>query len=336
MKPFLSLLCLLPLAACALQRPAPLPSPPSPIIITPAPSAAEELATEKQATALSKASAAVAAAQVAGGQLAESNAAAAVNGELGVASANLPAPTDADRAEALARTNAALAGDLATARAGWDSARSEAERLRAELGAARLAAERERAESAARMDAREKEYAAKFAALTAAAQAARDEERNSVLRAQVAWLNRIGFICMAITIGALGIGLALGGIAALKRVGPLSVVSGVGAALCFGAAQIVGAWWFPWAVGLVVLAAIAWFSVWAWKHQKRGDLATELAARTAKVAAVARTAVPVLDSAYDSASTEVKAWLDEHVFSRLSSTMNRDEKAAVHEIRAGA
>lgn len=336
MKIMLLILGGLLLCAACTHRPVPLPAAPEPIVVTPSPSAAEKLAAEKQAAALSKAAAAVAAAQVAGGQLAESNAAEAVNGELGVAASNLPPPTAGDRAEALARTNAALAGDLATARAGWDSARSEAARLQSELEGARLAAERERAESAARMEAREREYAAKFAALEAAAQKARDEERTAVLRAQVAWLNRIGFICMAITIGALGLGLALGGVAALKRVGPLSVVSGVGAALCFGAAQIVGAWWFPWAVGLVVLAAIAWFSIWAWKHQRRGDLATELATRTAKVAAVAKTAVPVLDAAYDSASSEVKAWLDENIFSRLSSTMNREEKAAVHEIRAGA
>ena len=79
-----------------------------------------------------------------------------------------------------------------------------------------------------------------------------------------------------------------------------------------------------------------WFAVWAYRHQRRGDLAQELAARTGKVAAVARTAVPVLDAAYDEADEAVKAWLDEHVFARLSSAMDREAKATVHEVRAQA
>lgn len=167
----------------------------------------------------------------------------------------------------------------------------------------------------------------------AALSKARDEARNGVLRSQVAWLNRIGFGCMAVAIAAVGIGLAVGGITALRRVGPLAVVAGVGALLCFGTAQIVGAPWFLWAVGGVLLVLVTWFAVWAWKHQKRGDLAAELATRTGKVAAVAKTVVPVLDAAYEQADETTRRWLDAHVFDRLSSLMNREEKATVHEIR---
>ena len=165
---------------------------------------------------------------------------------------------------------------------------------------------------------------------------ARDEARNGVLRGQVTWLNRIGFGCMAVAIGSLGIGLAIGGVAAIRRVGPLAVVAGVGALLCFGTAQIVGAQWFLWAVGGVLLVLVTWFAIWAWKHQKRGDLAAELATRTAKVAAVAKTAVPVLDAAYEQADEATRRWLDAKIFDRLSSLMNRDEKATVHEIRREA
>lgn len=53
-----------------------------------------------------------------------------------------------------------------------------------------------------------------------------------------------------------------------------------------------------------------------------------------EVAAVATTTVPILDAAYESASGDVKAWLDTHIFDRLSSAMNGDTKAAVHAIRA--
>ena len=51
---------------------------------------------------------------------------------------------------------------------------------------------------------------------------------------------------------------------------------------------------------------------------------------------MAKTAVPVLDAAYEEADEGVKAWLDEHVFARLSSAMGKEEKAAVHEVRAEA
>ena len=67
-------------------------------------------------------------------------------------------------------------------------------------------------------------------------------------------------------------------------------------------------------------------------------MAQELATRTGKVAAVARTAVPVLDAAYEEADAGVKAWLDAHVFNRLSDVMRStpEMKATVHEIRAEA
>ena len=51
---------------------------------------------------------------------------------------------------------------------------------------------------------------------------------------------------------------------------------------------------------------------------------------------MAKQAVPVLDAAYEEADAGVKAWLDEHVFARLSSAMGKEQKAAVHEVRAEA
>ena len=238
------------------------------------------------------------------------------------AAAERRALVEAGRAEE-ARQNA-----LAAAEAGRRDAALIVE-LRAT--AARLAAERDKL-TAELIAQAERNRIANEAALAKA----RDEARNGVLRSQVAWLNRIGFGCMAVAIGSLGIGLAIGGVAAIRRVGPLAVISGVGALLCFGTAQIVGAPWFLWAVGAVMLVLVTWFAVWAWKHQKRGDLAAELATRTAKVAAVAQTAVPVLDAAYEQADESTRRWLDAKIFDRLSSLMNREEKATVHEIRKGA
>ena len=238
------------------------------------------------------------------------------------AAAERRALVEAGRAEE-ARQNA-----LAAAEAGRRDAVLIVE-LRAT--AASLAAERDKL-TAELIAQAERNRVANEAALAKA----RDEARNGVLRGQVTWLNRIGFGCMAVAIGSLGIGLAIGGVAAIRRVGPLAVVAGVGALLCFGTAQIVGAPWFLWAVGGVLLVLVTWFAIWAWKHQKRGDLAAELATRTAKVAAVAKTAVPVLDAAYEQADEATRRWLDAKIFDRLSSLMNREEKATVHEIRREA
>ena len=163
-----------------------------------------------------------------------------------------------------------------------------------------------------------------------------DKERKGVLAGQVAKLSWIGIACCAGAALALGAGIAIGGVAALRRVGPAAIALGVVGLGCLGAAQIIGARWFLPVVGAAGGGAVLWFAVWAYRHQKRGDLAQELAVRTGKVAAVAKTAVPVLDAAYDEADAGVKAWLDEHIFARLSSAMGKEEKAAVHEVRAEA
>ena len=163
-----------------------------------------------------------------------------------------------------------------------------------------------------------------------------DKERRGVLRSQVAKLSWIGIACCAGAALALGAGIAIGGVAALRRVGPAAVALGVVGLGCLGAAQIIGARWFLPVVGGCGVLAVLWFAVWAYRHQRRGDLAQELAARTGKVAAVAKTAVPVLDAAYEEADESVKAWLDAHIFARLSGVMDKQDKATVHAIRAEA
>ena len=48
--------------------------------------------------------------------------------------------------------------------------------------------------------------------------------------------------------------------------------------------------------------------------------------------------MPVLDAAYEEADASVKAWLDAHIFNRLSDIMKAkpEMKATVHAIRAEA
>ena len=238
----------------------------------------------------------------------------------------------------------AEAASLASAersRAAGDAAEADAAILalaaQARTDAADLATLRQRAAQAER-----DRDAAQVALIRAGEQGAArladalDKERRGVLRDQVRKLSWIGIGCCAGAALALGAGIAIGGVAALRRVGPAAVALGVVGLGCLGAAQIIGARWFLPVVGIAGGGAVLWFAVWAYRHQRRGDLAQELAIRTGKVAAVAKTAVPVLDAAYDEADEGVKAWLDEHVFARLSSAMGKEEKAAVHEVRAEA
>lgn len=218
----------------------------------------------------------------------------------------------------------------ANALAAADAARKDAARIAAlESESATLRAERDRITSEFAAQA-ERNRVANDQALAAA----RDEVRNGVLRDQVSKLTWIGIGACGLAAAAVGLGIAFGGIAAIRRVGPAAVALGVVGLGCLGAAQIIGARWFLPVCGAAAAILLTWFAVWAWKHQKRGDLAEELQTRTAKVAAVAKTAVPVLDDAYESASAETRAWLDDNVFARLSSLMNREEKATVHAIRA--
>lgn len=257
-------------------------------------------------------------------------------GELTVAQGRLSdvSPDPLEAAAAAERRALVEAGRAEEARTAYAAAAKEgkqaATRIRElEQQATALAAERDAAVAAYAAQA-ERNMVAQQKAIDAALARAKD----GVLKDQVAWLNRIGFTCLAITIGALGLGLAIGGLAALRRVGPLALITGLGALLCFGAAQIVGAWWFIWAVAGAIAIIVAWGAIWFYRHQKKGDLTAELATRSAKVAAVAEKAVPVLDAAYEAAEKPMKDWLDAHVFDRLSSLMDKPEKDTVKQIRA--
>ena len=257
---------------------------------------------------------------------------AAVSVAAGHLSGVAPDPQEAQALASAERSRAA--GDAAGADAAILALTSQARTDAAELAALRqraAQAERDRDAAQAALIRAGEQGAAKLAQ-------ALDKERKGVLAGQVAKLSWIGIACCAGAALALGAGIAIGGVAALRRVGPAAVALGVVGLGCLGAAQIIGARWFLPAVGIAGGGAVLWFAVWAYRHQKRGDLAQELAVRSGKVAAVAKTAVPVLDAAYDEADESVRAWLDEHVFDRLSDLMRStpEMKATVHAIRAEA
>ena len=233
------------------------------------------------------------------------------------------------------RADEARQNAFAAAEAGKRDAAAIAE-LRA--NAAKLAAERDKlaADLITQAERNRVENQKAIDAALAEARKAQDKQRNAMLHEQAGKLTWIGIGCISAAISIAVLVGFFGSVLVLRRIGLYLLALAVVGFLFLGAAQIIAQPWFMWACAGVILVGCFWFGVWAWRHQKRGDLAAELAARSAKVAAVAKTAVPVLDTAYEQANAEVKAWLDANVFDRLSSMMNRDEKATVHEIRKGA
>lgn len=163
---------------------------------------------------------------------------------------------------------------------------------------------------------------------------AEDRQHNAMLHEQASKLTWIGISCISAAIAISALVGFFGSLIVLRKLGIyLIALAGIGF-LFLGAAQIISQWWFMWACVIAIIGILVAVGAWAWRHQKRGDLAQEMQARTTKVAAVATTVVPILDSAYEQAEGSVKDWLDTHLFRRLSSAMDRSTKATVHEIRA--
>ena len=253
----------------------------------------------------------------------------------------LPDPAEqADAAERRAQGEAGRAEEARSAAlAAAESGKRDAVRVRElQAEAERLQAARDRLEQdfIAQADRNRVENQKAIEAAVQQANEARNQQRNAMLHEQAAKLTWIGIGCISAAISVAVLVGFFGGILVLRKValylGALALVG----FLFLGAAQIVAQPWFMWACAGGILVMCVWFGVWAWRHQKRGDLAEELQARAGKVAAVAQTAVPVLDKAYEDADASMRTWLDEHIFDRLSSAMNRDEKATVHEIRKDA
>ena len=336
-------LALLMLAGCSSVPPQAKPSAP-PATIAPDPKPANDAQSSVNAAAqerLSKLSANVNAAATAPNIEASP---VAVN-ELTVAQGRLSdvMPDPVEVAAAAERRALVESGRAAEARANAEVAagqgRDDAVRI-AELQAT-ATSERARADAAvaayaAQAEKNRIENQKAIDAALADARKAQDKQRNAMLHEQAGKLTWIGIGCISAAISIAVLVSVFGSIMVLRRIGLYLLALAVVGFLFQGAAQIIAQPWVMWACAGVILVGCIWFGVWAWRHQKRGDLAAELAARSAKIAAVAKTAVPVWDAAYEDATSEIKAWLDAHVFDPLSSVMNREEKATVHEIRKDA
>jgi len=262
------------------------------------------------------------------------------------AASALPAPTPEQKAHADRQNADIMAGNLAKVQAELDvdiaankahqaqlaeAQKNETEALR-KLADVSIAAEKERTEAASKLQ-------KQFTEMTQRIKDAENQAKLAVQKEQVADLNRAAAICAALAAATLGLAVAFGGIAALKKVFPFVVLCIIGALMCYGLAQIVSQWWFKWAVlaGLgVILALSAW---WVWRQSNQGTLRVEAEKKAAKFKAVLGDIVPVLDDAYESAEATGKEVLDRLVFDKLSGTpdkegrMATENKAVIHEIR---
>lgn len=351
----LPLLLALSLAGCSSVPPQAKPSAP-PAAIAPNPKPANDAQSSVNAAAqdrLSKLSANVNAAATAPNIEASP---VAVN-ELTVAQGRLsdvkPDPVEvAAAAERRALQEAGRAAEArANAEAAADQGRTDAIRI-AELQAI-ATSERARADAAvaayaAQAEKNRIENQKAIDAALAKAKQARDELDNAERSKQVAWCNKIGFSALGIAVALMVGGWLLGGLAAIRKMGPAAgLVAFVG--LCaLWAARVLGHPWFMPGMTLVIVAVIAWVVFWWRKHDKRGDLNEELAKRGAKAKATLEKLVPTIDAVYregtqtveevlatikGGAKASIQDLLDSVLFSKLSSKLDQPEKDTVKEVR---
>ena len=109
-------------------------------------------------------------------------------------------------------------------------------------------------------------------------------------------VNRCGAACEAAAILLIGIGFFFGGLATLRQLGPIALFLGFCGLCCFGLAQILGLWWFKWAILAIVVIVAVWVAVWLYRHYKQGNLKAEVDARAAKVTTVLGDVIGGVDS----------------------------------------
>ena len=257
------------------------------------------------------------------------------------AAAERRALQEAGRA-AEARRNAEAAADQGrtdAVRIAELQATATSERARADAAVAAYAAqaEKNRIENQKAID-----------AALAKAKQARDELDNAERSKQVAWCNKIGFSALGIAVALMVGGWLLGGLAAIRKMGPAAgIVAFVG--LCaLWAARVLGHPWFMPGMTIALAVMLAWVILWWRKHDKRGDLNEELAKRGAEAKATLDKLVPVIDAVYREGTqtveevvetlkakgkSSVQDLLDSVLFSKLSEKLDRPEKDAVKRVR---
>lgn len=224
---------------------------------------------------------------------------------------------DATVTEEAARIDATVAGtpQAATVKASTDAQRAAVEAAPAKDIAA-LAASFERALAT---------YEKRIGEL----ESALEKERKAALREQVRWLNGAGILFL------LGFGLSVGlggGLIGAAKSWPLVPL----AAGCFGLAQVVGHPWFVRGFLGLLVGGLAYGAWWAFDKHRDGKLRAALQQKADRLQGVLGEVVPVLDQAYEKAGDGVRQLLDADIFDRLSDAFTREQKAAIHEIRAAS
>ena len=264
-------------------------------------------------------------------------------------------PDPVEVAAAAERRALQEAGRAAEARANAEAAagqgRSDAVRI-AELQAT-ATSERARADAAvaayaAQAEKNRIENQKAIDAALAKAKQARDELDNAERSKQVAWCNKIGFSALGIAVALMAGSWLLGGLAAIRKMGPAAgLVAFVG--LCaLWAARVLGHPWFMPGMTIALVVVLAWAILWWRKHDKRGDLNEELAKRGAKAKATLEKLVPTIDAVYregtqtveevlatikGGAKASIQDLLDSVLFSKLSSKLDQPEKDTVKAVR---
>ena len=230
----------------------------------------------------------------------------------------------ADEADALKRKLAVQSGDLtkiktayATAQTDAQKANDRADKAEADLKTAQAKAATEQANAAAVL---QKQIDKIQTDADARVKQVQDAERK-------AWLSKLNYVLLGM--GAL---LILAGVATAWLTGGAdlakSLILAAGGALCFGLDYTLNQPWFQYvAIGSVVLTVIG-TGVWAyieWRDHKADKVAAVVDTSAQKV-------VATLDTAYESATPEIKAVLDP-IFSKLGNNMDAAEKDAIKLLR---
>ena len=254
------------------------------------------------------------------------------SGELELAQKRLGSVTpDAVEADAAKQRKALVeTGKLEEARAAYDKAEASAMKLAQDL--AKAMAERDAARASE--EAARRSFLAQLEQNRISNQAALDAAHNEVLRDQVRSLNIAAASCIGLAMAAMGLGFVFGGIASIRAIGPAVAMLGVAGLMCFGLAQIVGQWWFKWAILIATSGIVTWVAVWAYRHYKQGNLKAEAEAKASQFNNVLQAVVPTLDKAYDNADNTIKTWIEQNIYQKLSKVMDSQDKRVIHLVRA--
>lgn len=158
---------------------------------------------------------------------------------------------------------------------------------------------------------------------------------NEVMQDQVKWLNRAGVSAAGLGIIVLGLAIGFGGIVGVKAIGPLAGLLVIGSLFCFGLAQIVGQWWFKWAILGSFLIIIVLVGIWVYNRYHAGTLAEDTKEKADKLLSVSKKVIPILDQAYDDADAQAKTLLDKLIFSKLGAKMDQKDKDTVLDLKKG-